>query len=275
MVCSDSTKKVGRYQGSSSPSSDYTYTSTGLASEPFSVLLDNPRGEYDGPVAVPSPSDERPSCLQSIDKTAIASPELSGGSSIHVAATMVPGNPRHRDSYYNPYNRDSSAPLPSRVFLPFMNIFFDQLFPIMPVLDRHMYLDSDLLEGDAPLSSGDYSMLAAVSALTVVQLNLPTSFVQQDLVSLSPELLVDECLRERRRYDYIEEPDVSTVLTSFFLFGYYGNVERHNKARHYLHEAISFAESIGLDNEVYLSQLPPLQGQRYRIVFWLLFITER
>jgi hypothetical protein len=118
-------------------------------------------------------------------------------------------------------------------------------------------------------------MLAAASALTAVQLNLPAGFIQQDLPSSSPELLVEECLRERRECDYIEDPDTSTVLTSFFLFGYYGNLERHNKARHYLHEAISFAESVGLDNEVFLSQLPLPNRQQYRIVFWLLFVTER
>jgi hypothetical protein len=143
----------------------------------------------------------------------------------------------------------------------------------MPVLDRELYLNSICHEES--LSPDQYCLLTAVSAITIVQLNLPVVFVEQNIPGLSAALLVEQCLRERRQYDYIDEPTTSTILTSFFLFGYYGNLEKHNKARHHLHEAISFAEVVGLDDEDHLSQLSAGEGQWHRRVFWLLFVTER
>ena len=159
------------------------------------------------------------------------------------------------------------------VLLPFLELFFRHLFPIMPVLDREFYLNSLCLQ--ETLSSDQYCLLTAVSAVTIVQLNLLPELLEGSIPGLTAGHLVEQCLQERRRYDYIDGPTTSTILTSFFLFGYYGNLEKHNKARHHLHEAISFAEVVGLDDENYLSQLALGEGQWCRRVFWLLFITER
>ncbi|KFY14268.1 hypothetical protein V492_02730 [Pseudogymnoascus sp. VKM F-4246] len=159
--------------------------------------------------------------------------------------------------------------------LPVIEMYFDHLFPIMPVLDRNKYLSSKTLEDQISLAPGEHSLLNAVSALTIVQLSLPGHYVPSENPTISAAMLIDECLRIRHKCNYIENPNLSTVLTSFFLFGYYGNLEKHNQARHFLHEAISFAEAIKLDDEVYLSQLDSRQEQWYRRTFWLLFVTER
>lgn len=163
--------------------------------------------------------------------------------------------------------------VPPIVLLPFLEMFFNHLFPIMPVLDREVYLNFICYQDS--ISPDEYCLITAVSAVTIVQLNLPSTFVEQSVPGLTAELLVEQCLQQRRRYDYIDEPTASTVLISFFLFGYYGNLEKHNIARYYLHEAISFAEVIGLDDEDHLSQMALVEGQWYRRVFWLLFVTER
>ena len=131
-----------------------------------------------------------------IDESGICPIVLPGLSSVNAAISMLLG-PRQEDSYNGPHSL-LSASLPPRVSLPLIKVFFDHLFPIMPVLDRNAYLSSNRLRSDAPLPSREYSMLAAASALTAVQLNLPAGFIQQDLPSSSPELLVEECLRERR-----------------------------------------------------------------------------
>lgn len=159
--------------------------------------------------------------------------------------------------------------------LPLIEMFFDHLFPIMPVLDRKKYFKSKMLGDEIALPPGEHALLTAVSALTIVQLSLPGHFVPNDVPTISAGTLIEECLRTRHNCNYIENPSLSTVLTSFFLFGYYGNLEKHNQARHFLHEAISFAEAIKLDDEVYLSQLDSRQEQWYRRTFWLLFVTER
>lgn len=258
------------HQSPQQRSNDLLYTQSTHIPEYASVLRD----EYDLVATFFDPSEGLPG----IDDNMSSSPDLPELVPTDCSATMMTsGGSRElgEEPYANSQKRISSTSLPPQAFLPLMEVFFEQLFPIMPVLDRKYYVDSDLLRVSSPLCSSDYCMLAAASALTAVQLSLPASFVQKGLPSLSAELLVDECLRVRRQTDYIEDPDISTVLASFFLFGYYGNLERHSKARHYLHEAISFAESIGLDDEDSLSRLPPKQGQRHRIVFWLLFVTER
>lgn len=253
-----------------------------LEPSPPAGLLYNPpdfvagaHEQYDLDAMLLSPGEGRAGSPPGIRETAAAPREGPADLPTHRAETIMPVVSGGTNLYFNSQSKVSSTSLPPRAFLPLVQVFFDQLFPIMPVLDRNVYLNSDLLRGDAPLSSEDYCMLAAATALTAVQLSLAADFIQQDFPTLSAELLVEECLRERRQSDYIETPGVSTVLTSFFLFGYYGNLERHNQARHYLHEAISFAESIGIDDEGWLSQLSPEQGQRSRIIFWLLFVTER
>lgn len=174
---------------------------------------------------------------------------------------------------YNVFSDPLEANFPPIILLPFLEMFFNYLFPIMPVLDRDLYLST--ICHQESVSPDEYCLLTAVSAVTIVQLNLPVTFVEQDIPGLSAEHLVKQCLQERNHYDYIDEPTTSTALTSFFLFGYYGNLEKHNKALHHLHEAISFAEVIGLDDETHFSNLSVVEGQWRRRVFWLLFVTER
>ena len=64
-------------------------------------------------------------------------------------------------------------------------------------------------------------------------------------------------------------------MTSFFLFAYYGNHEKHAKAWHYLQEAITFAENLNMDDESSYGKLDPVEAQWRRRLYWLLFITER
>ena len=209
---------------------------------------------------MPSPSLESPSCNLTLD------------SLVFNEVPLIPCT-TNNSTVYDTFVDIPHTRLPPIVLLPFLEMFFDHLFPIMPVLDRELYLNS-ICHQDST-SSDQYCLLTAVSAVTIVQLNLPATFVEQSIPGLSAGLLVEQCLQERNQYEYIDEPTTSTVLTSFFLFGYYGNLEKHNKARHHLHEAISFAEVVGLDDETHLSQLSLAEGQWCRRVFWLLFVTER
>ncbi|KFY00335.1 hypothetical protein V490_01401 [Pseudogymnoascus sp. VKM F-3557] len=188
---------------------------------------------------------------------------------------LVPQPAASEYSYDDWPNKRPRIQLSVGDLLPLMEMFFDHLFPIMPVLERNKYLDSKMLEDQVAMSPGEYALLTAVSALTIVQLSLPGHFVPNEVPTISAGMLIEECLRIRHKCNYIETPNLQTVLTSFFLFGYYGNLEKHNQARHFLHEAISFAEAIKLDDEIYLSQLDTRQEQWYRRTFWLLFITER
>jgi hypothetical protein len=260
-----------------------------------SIFQSNGEPVYEGQQRLPT-SSSSPTSLEyqfacSLDNLQPNLPSNISVASHNDAASLSVGSPVYPETYGAPglvarpaASEDSYNGWPDKKpriqvsivdLLPLIEMYFDHLFPIMPVLDRNKYLNSKVLEDQVALPPGEHALLTAVSALTIVQLSLPGHFVPNDIPTISAGMLIEECLRTRHSCNYIENPNLSTVLTSFFLFGYYGNLEKHNQARHFLHEAISFAEAIKLDDEVYLSQLETRQEQWYRRTFWLLFITER
>lgn len=185
--------------------------------------------------------------------------------------------------------------LPRSTFLPYVHTFFQRLYPVFPVIDKKCLLT--LLQSDEhheqPLPPGLYSFLAALSAAVIVQLNV------EDLGSLeaqsstfgdnidspgptppfrpaiSAQFFVSQCIQARQQHGFIEEPDEWTVLTSFFLFAYYGNLNQSQLAWYYLREAIGFVEALGLDEPSTYRSLDMETAQRRCRIFWLLFITER
>lgn len=173
------------------------------------------------------------------------------------------------------------ARLPGDFFLPYVRLFFNHIYPIMPVIDRRVYLDPNLYSSMSCLTSETYAFLCSLSAATIVQLDaavqLPPFIIPVGIppADTSAELFVDECLGARRSFDYIEHPTTLSVMTSFFIFCYYGNNERHEKAWHYLQESISFAQTLDLDDECAIRKLDPVEAQWRRRLYWLLFVTER
>lgn len=166
--------------------------------------------------------------------------------------------------------------LPGDSFLPYVQLFFAHMFPIMPVIDRNFYLEPSFYTDSNALSSDMYCFLCALCAATIVQLDASTP----QPPPLHPSRATDdvfalECLRERKMYDYIDPTSTLSVMTSFFLFAYYGNHEKHGKAWHYLQESITFSENLDLDNEQSYAKLDPVEAQWRRRLYWLLFITER
>lgn len=176
-------------------------------------------------------------------------------------------------------------------FKPYVELFFNRLYAVFPVIEKQSLLE--LLEAPhlqtQPLPSTIYAFLAALSAAVIVQLGLcdpelsqtdgfesqqspQSGFVPS---ALSPELLIVECLETRKEESFIEEADDWTILSSFFLFAYYGNCELPRSAWYYLREAIGFAQSLGLDDPDMYPTLDLKVCQNRRLLFWLLFVTER
>lgn len=169
-----------------------------------------------------------------------------------------------------------SQRIPGEHFLPYVQLFFDHMFPIMPIIDRNIYLDPVFFTDINAFSPDMYCFLCALCAATVVQLD--TSIPQPSPIHPSKstdEAFVQECLRERQGYDYIENTSTLSVMISFFLFAYYGNHEKHVKAWHYLQESITFAENLNLDDETFYDKVDPVEAQWRRRLYWLLFVTER
>lgn len=173
--------------------------------------------------------------------------------------------------------------LSPQILLAHVNVYLKYLFPIMPIVRRdELCADSQHPER---LSPRRYAFLASLCAATHIQLKLdgatpiPASVRLQsmgDLHSLvSGEKLLSEAVRARQECDIVEDISIETLLTSFFLFGSYGNLDKQSHAWFYLCQATSMAFSLGLHRESTYAEFNPEEAEERRRVFWLLFITER
>jgi hypothetical protein len=137
-----------------------------------------------------------------------------------------------------------------------------------------------------------YGFLAALSAAVIVQLNVadlsnleiePSMFGGEadsrldanSQLPFSAQFFVAQCMQARQQRDFVEEPDEWTILTSFFLFAYHGNMDQSRSAWYYLREAIGFVQALRLDEEDSYFGVDAETEQRRRRLFWLLLITER
>lgn len=188
---------------------------------------------------------------------------------------------------------DQPLAIPPTAFAPYLELFFLRLYPIFPVLDQD-FLRTKCQAATGRMTLSEYALLTALSAAVVVQLNVPdrASLIEAlsssktpageiaphedtELESYPAEFFVSQCQMAREKGSFIESPDENTVMTSFFLFAYFGNVDRQRSAWYYLREAISFALLLSLDDEDSYSGMSAIISQRRRRIFWLLFVTER
>lgn len=140
------------------------------------------------------------------------------------------------------YSRRAITP---EAFMPFVQLFFQHMFPIMPVFDRSVFLDPYQYSNHSSMSSEMYALLCALCATTVVQLD--ESIPQPPSIHPSKKtdaFFAEECLRERMLFDYPEQATSFNLMTSFLLFCYYGNHENHNRAWYFLQESITFSENM-------------------------------
>ncbi|KAH9832814.1 Fungal specific transcription factor domain [Teratosphaeria destructans] len=183
---------------------------------------------------------------------------------------------RPEDKAFEPESHCAHPRLEGSRFLPYVRLFFEHMFPIMPVIDQHYFADPALYVDSTTWSSELYCFLCAICAATIVQLDAsipqPSPIHANDATD---DLFARDCLRERKKIDYVENTSTYSVMTSFFLFAYHGNHERHRKAWFYLQESITFAENMDLDDEQAYTKLNHVEAQWRRRLYWLLFITER
>jgi len=158
-------------------------------------------------------------------------------------------------------------------------LFFEHLYFIMPVVDEQIYLDPYMYSSTNYMPPETYAFLCALCAATIVQLDAAIAVPEMEPLpgrpSSAAEMFIEECLKVRQEVDYIGNPSTVTVMTSFFIFAYYGNKESSDKAWHYLQESISFVETLEMDDENSMLKLDALEAQWRRRLYWLLFITER
>ncbi len=157
--------------------------------------------------------------------------------------------------------------------------FFTQMHPTMPVLYREQVRQSIAEMGP---SVEAYCLIASLCAFMLIQpgIVLKTGHVMGEPASsvTNPRmgsLLMDEAVRIRKGYDYVENPTVDTVITSFFLFGCCFGLNKHNSAWFHLREATALAQILGMQDENTYMFDNVIEMSSKRRLFWLLFVTER
>lgn len=89
-------------------------------------------------------------------------------------------------------------------------------------------------------------------------------------------LVLEETIRVRKGFDYMDSPSLNTLCTSYFLFGCYYGLDLHHKAWFHLREATTLMHMMDMDKErTYQDQYDKVESSRRRRLYWLLFITER
>lgn len=87
--------------------------------------------------------------------------------------------------------------------------------------------------------------------------------------------LLADALETRKSFSYFENAGVASVTTSFFFFGCYFCLEKHNSAWFHLREATTLAIIMGMHKEDHYTQGDLIANMLKRRLFWLLFVTER
>ena len=157
--------------------------------------------------------------------------------------------------------------------------FSMHMYPTMPILSRaHL----QQIISSTNTSSESYCMVSSLCAFMLIQPGVASKVGRtMDGVSDSftnPRLgsmLVDEAVRIRKGFDYIESPTVLSVITSFFLFGCCFGLNKHNTGWHHLREATGQAHSLRMHEEQSYVFGATDENSRKKRLFWLLFVTER
>ncbi|KAI1003337.1 hypothetical protein K3495_g4870 [Podosphaera aphanis] len=176
----------------------------------------------------------------------------------------------------------SLAPTPglltSEIIKDCVEFFFANMYPTLPILHRGR-LEQQILYADQNIDT--YCLLTSLCAFMMIQpgMGIPGDPLRLDSLPganiVSGNLLMQETLRVRKNYDYLEAPTLNSLATSFFLFGCYFGLDLHNKAWFHLREATTLAHVNGLQREETYLQFDAIDASRRRSLYWLLFVTER
>ncbi len=158
-------------------------------------------------------------------------------------------------------------------------VFFAHMYPTMPILHRDQLRQT---VGEMGHSVEAYCLVTALCSFMLIQPGIAAAVIPiMDETSCSMtnprigQLLMDEVVRVRKGYDYVENPNVNTVITSFFLFGCCFGLNKQNTAWFHLREATALAQILGMEDQSTYLFGNVVETSRRRLLFWLLFITER
>ena len=157
--------------------------------------------------------------------------------------------------------------------------FFLHMYPTMPILYREQVQQTVMEMGH---SVDAYCLITSLCAFMLIQPGIilkTSSLIDAPNGSITnPQLgtiLMEEAVRVRKGYDYIENPTINTCITSFFLFASCFGLNKHNSGWFHLREATALAQILGMQDESTYAYENSTETSRKRRLFWLLFVTER
>ena len=193
-------------------------------------------------------------------------------------AQIQPGSSGCRSPPDSPAYTPTSGLLTPQLTDACAEFFFAHMYPTMPILHRdQIRIFLETMEHSVEL----YCLVTALCAFMLIQPGIAShmqTLEEPNSSTTNPKMgasLIDEVVRVRKSYDYIENPTVHTVITSFFLFGSCFGLNKHNAGWCHLREATALAQILGMQDENTYLFGGPLENARNRRLFWLLFVTER
>lgn len=160
-----------------------------------------------------------------------------------------------------------------------VSFFFDNMYAQIPIFDRRQ-IEQQILYMEQNRDA--YCLMTSLCAFVMLQpgMTMPSGDPYNlDMMPganiVSSQLLVEETLRVRKGYEYLDSITHNVLATNFFLFGCHYGQEMHDRAWYYLREATTMATMAGMDKEDHYLQYDTAECSRRRRLFWLFYVTER
>jgi len=160
-----------------------------------------------------------------------------------------------------------------------LEFFFAHMYPMMPILHRQR-LEQQVMYMDQSLDT--YCLLTSLCAFVLLQPGMtvpgtdPFSYDSMPGANIvTSTLLMEETIRVRKGYDYMDSPSLNSLCTSYFLYGCYYAVDLHDRAWFHLREAMTLVHMVGMNKETTYRQFDSIESSRRRRLYWLFFVTER
>ncbi|KAH6133512.1 hypothetical protein HBI68_253050 [Parastagonospora nodorum] len=168
--------------------------------------------------------------------------------------------------------------LPEGLVATCLDVFFCKMYPVRPVLHTNAAQKAVV---SMEVSTEACGLIVALCAYVMIRANMAPSlnmFSQPELVQRSNttfiHALLEESVQARNHHNCQEYLIQTTVLASWFCSESYLGLGQEDTAWDYLQEALTQAQSMGMhDEQTYKHD--PLDTSRKRVLYWVLFISER
>ncbi|KAL2201878.1 C6 zinc finger protein [Sarocladium strictum] len=160
-----------------------------------------------------------------------------------------------------------------------VHFFFEHMYAQLPILDRNQ-IEQQVLYMEQNRDA--YCLLTAMCAFVMLQpgMAMPSGDpFNLDMLPganiVSSQLLLEECIRVRKGYEYLDSITLNTLATNFFIFGCYHGQEMVDRAWFHHREATTMINMIGMEKEEFYMSLDSVEASRRRRLYWLFYSLDR